>query len=134
MWDVLEHLPNPREVTDLLQRKIAPGGYLLLTLPDTGSMSFKLLKFSWPMHLDVHLLYYNKSSLDALLSPRGFRLVESRKYVQKLSLGYVLLRAFRMISEIPSEKVRYRVLMSRLMQKVTIRYSIGQKFYLYKKV
>ena len=134
MWDVLEHLPNPKEVADLLQRKIACGGHLLLSLPDTGSMSFKLLKFSWPMHLDVHLLYYNKSSLNALLVPRGFQLVESRKYTQELSLGYILLRALRMTSDIPKEKALYKVLMSGLMQKVTIRYSIGQRFYLYKKV
>ncbi|TWU57983.1 class I SAM-dependent methyltransferase [Rubripirellula reticaptiva] len=73
MWHVLEHLPNPGEVTEQLRGQIADNGVLVIAVPDFGSLPSRLVGRFW-LHLDVprHAYHFTTESLTKLLSDRGF--------------------------------------------------------------
>jgi SAM-dependent methyltransferase len=75
LWHVLEHLPNPREVLQEIFRVLAPGGVLLLCVPNIESLQARLAGKNW-FHLDLprHLYQYSPGALKTLLASIGFRI------------------------------------------------------------
>jgi len=90
MWDVLEHLPDPREEMAAARALLHPGGRLYLSTIDTGSLSARLLGARWPWLMDMHLVYFDRRNLSALLEGAGFRVLGFRTYSHTVSLGYLL--------------------------------------------
>lgn len=93
LWDVVEHLPQPSVILERVKDLVKPGGYLILTFPDIGSPSAKLLGRFWPFLSSVHLYYFTKKTMRKTLKKHGFEMLHTRPHTQKLELGYVLHRA-----------------------------------------
>lgn len=76
LWQVAEHLRNPKEYMQVAQRLLKKGGSLFISVPNIGSMSFALLKCKW-FHLDLprHLFHFNPKSISFLLENNGFEIV-----------------------------------------------------------
>lgn len=76
MWDVLEHLEDPRGVLGRVARWLKPGGVLALNTVDSGSRGARLAGEHWrhlaPPH---HLQYFTRDSLLRLLRACGFQLL-----------------------------------------------------------
>lgn len=51
-WHVLEHLRDPWRLVDAAAERLAPGGVLVLALPNPGALQFKLLGRYWA-HVDA---------------------------------------------------------------------------------
>ncbi len=92
LWDVLEHTPDPRAVLDRAGSLLAPGGLLVLTYPDYGSLAARLLGAKWPFLLTVHLFYFNRQTMGELLKRAGFAPLSFRAHLQTLELSYVAMR------------------------------------------
>jgi 2-polyprenyl-3-methyl-5-hydroxy-6-metoxy-1,4-benzoquinol methylase len=90
MWDVLEHLADPRRDLELARALLRPGGLLALSTIDAGSPVARLLGARWPWLMDMHLFYFDRRNLPALLAELGFRVVARRDYVHTVSAGYLL--------------------------------------------
>jgi len=90
MWDVLEHLPDPREELRAARALLGPGGRLHLSTIDTGSLIARLLGARWPWLMDMHLVYFDRATLSALLEETGFRVLSIRTYSHTVSAGYLL--------------------------------------------
>lgn len=90
MWDVIEHLPDPREELAAAHRLVAPGGRLFLSTIDTGSLVARLLGSRWPWLMDMHLVYFDRPTISALLEETGFRVLDIRTYSHTVSAGYLL--------------------------------------------
>jgi len=90
MWDVLEHLPDPREEIEAARQLIRPGGHLHLSTIDTGSLVARLLGARWPWLMDMHLVYFDRATLTALLEESGFRVRRIGLYSHTVSAGYLL--------------------------------------------
>lgn len=68
LWDVIEHLWQPTDVIKLLNRILKPGGYLFLSTPNAGSLTFQLMKSKWAfMTPPEHLSFFSQQSLTFLL-------------------------------------------------------------------
>ena len=93
LWDVLEHTPDPKAVLDRAHRLIAPGGVLAISVPDYGSLAARLMGRRWVFLLTVHLYYFTRATLSALLRRSGFEPVRFQPHLQTLELGYVAQRA-----------------------------------------
>ena len=52
LWHSLEHLPTPWLVIQRAAERLAPGGVLLIAIPNIESYEFSLLGRSW-VHLDT---------------------------------------------------------------------------------
>jgi hypothetical protein len=69
----LEHVPDPEECVRQLHAMLAPGGVLLVAVPDFGGWQARLFGRHW-LHLDVprHLHHFTAFSLNRMLQKCGF--------------------------------------------------------------
>jgi 2-polyprenyl-3-methyl-5-hydroxy-6-metoxy-1,4-benzoquinol methylase len=93
MWDVLEHLPDPRRELAAAFDLLAPGGRLHLSTIDASSLVARVLGARWPWLMHMHLFYFSRANLVALLEEVGFEVVDVRPYVHTVSSGYLLRKA-----------------------------------------
>jgi SAM-dependent methyltransferase len=77
LWHSLEHLPDPWLVLQKAAEWLAPGGILLVAVPNIESYDFSVLKGDW-LHLDTprHLFFYSARSLERLCSAFGLQTLE----------------------------------------------------------
>ena len=126
LWDVVEHLPQPSEIIARAKQMVKPGGYLILTFPDFGSPSARMLGRFWPFLSSVHLFYFSKATIARMLKKAGFEVVRTAAHTQELELSYLLLRA----GDVLGRPMRA---LSRLVHKLPagkahVSYRLGQTF------
>lgn len=77
-WDVIvafqtiEHLPDVRGALGALRQALLPGGVLLLTTPDHGSVVRKIMRRYWIAYRPEHLVYFDRLTLRRFLEANGF--------------------------------------------------------------
>jgi SAM-dependent methyltransferase len=73
MWQVLEHLRQPREVLLKVHHLLKPGGLLVIAVPNFSSIQARIFRNHW-YHLDVprHLFHYSPESLVKILDTCNF--------------------------------------------------------------
>jgi SAM-dependent methyltransferase len=73
MWHSLEHVHNPREVLQQAYFLLAPGGKLLVAVPNIDSLPFRWFGSSWyGLDLPRHLTHFSPQTLQAMLERAGF--------------------------------------------------------------
>ncbi|MBU0461267.1 MAG: class I SAM-dependent methyltransferase [Nanoarchaeota archaeon] len=92
LWDVLEHVPDPKSVLEECQRILKKGGILVVNYPDIGSWLAKVMRSKWIFLLSVHLFYFTPKTIRKILDKTGFDTVKIRPHFQKLALGYLMFR------------------------------------------
>lgn len=72
MFQVLEHLAAPEAVVEACARHLAPGGHLLISVPNFASWQSRFAGPLW-FHLDVprHLNHFSPESISPLLEAAG---------------------------------------------------------------
>jgi 2-polyprenyl-3-methyl-5-hydroxy-6-metoxy-1,4-benzoquinol methylase len=78
LWDVLEHLPSPREALQICSRTLKANGLLVFSIPNINSFDRSLFKTHWigwdpPRHLTL----FSKEHISALLRATGFQVLHS---------------------------------------------------------
>jgi len=75
LWDVLEHLPNPRAALSRIHTLLAQDGYLLFSVPNASSIDARLFGRYW-IGLDAprHMSVFTLRALRRLLGETGFRI------------------------------------------------------------
>jgi SAM-dependent methyltransferase len=74
MLDVLEHMPDPADVLERLHGAMRPGGQLVVTTGDFGSMLARAMGRRWRlMTPPQHLWFFSPETITALLARQGFR-------------------------------------------------------------
>lgn len=76
LWQVLEHVKEPKKLMGNINRILLPGGIVIFQVPNTDGLGFKIGKKDW-FHLDSprHLILYNPQSVSALCATTGFKIV-----------------------------------------------------------
>jgi SAM-dependent methyltransferase len=73
MFDVIEHLFDPRAVLTAIARALAPGGTLVISTPNIDAASRYLLGRDWAVLSPLeHVYYFSEDSLRRLLEATGF--------------------------------------------------------------
>jgi len=71
LWDVIEHVTEPVVVIQRMMDYVKPGGYLLISTPDFGSFTAKLMRSYWAfMTPPYHLGYLSKQSFEHIFTHR----------------------------------------------------------------
>jgi len=93
LFNVLEHLWNPREALVKLNKTLKKGGIIVAEVPDIDSPMRKFFQEHWFLyHLPRHLTHFSRKSLSDLMQKTGFKHVKTckqfRPTVNALSLQY----------------------------------------------
>lgn len=76
MWDVLEHLPNPRETVREVRRLLKPDGVFVFRVPVLDGWDRRLFGPLWPgWDAPRHLTVFSRHTLGILLSGAGLRVL-----------------------------------------------------------
>ncbi len=91
MWDVIEHVPDPKAYIHRSARLTKRGGILALATPDIDSLPARLTGRRWVGYKlsEEHIYYFSRRTLANMLTEAGFEIVHVR-HVGK----YVTLRLF----------------------------------------
>lgn len=75
LWDVIEHVGDPRKALAKARALLVPGGEIIIQTPCTGIVS-ELFAENWLYYLPVqHLHLFSQDGLFKLLSDEGFSIV-----------------------------------------------------------
>lgn len=94
-WMVLEHLYDPISSLQKLRKWAKPGAWLVLSIPNAGSLEFRLFKDKWyALQVPTHLYHFTPTTLKKIMRASEWSLVKvhHQRTLSNLigSLGYVL--------------------------------------------
>lgn len=73
MWDVIEHLPDPRATVEAAHAWLRPGGVLALSTGDVESLTSRLHGRDWSLMTPPwHQFYFSRKTMRRLLEDVGF--------------------------------------------------------------
>jgi SAM-dependent methyltransferase len=73
MFDVIEHLFEPRAVLDATRLALKPGGLLVVTTPNFNALSRYALGLAWAvLNPFEHMYYFTERTLTAVLEASGY--------------------------------------------------------------
>lgn len=88
--EVIEHLRRPDASVRRMFACLRPGGLLLLTTPDAGSLVSRILGPAWwHLHVD-HLWYFDRRTLTRLVRGGGFEVLCWQRARKVVNLQYIL--------------------------------------------
>lgn len=92
MWDVIEHLTDPRGGLKRAWQLLRPGGLLVVHTIDIESRFARLMGRRWPWLMEMHLYYFSQRTLGRMLETSGFEVMQSEAQGRYLGLGYLANR------------------------------------------
>lgn len=107
LWNVFEHLHQPRSTLIEIARITRPGGLLVISLPNPDSIEAKIFGRYWAgLDIPRHLYIFSRRTLEQVLTSTGFRIEDinsftGRHHVLALSLGHWL------DERVAGERLRY---------------------------
>lgn len=73
LWDVIEHLEDPKQTLLDLEKYLAPEGYFIIETSNIDSSDYVALKENWSYWNIDHLYYYSRKTLNYLMNTINFR-------------------------------------------------------------
>ena len=92
LWDVIEHLSDPAAELERARQLLRPGGWLVVHTMDIGAPLARLMGARWPWLMDMHLYYFDRRTLPAMMAAHGFDIVWQGAQGRYLRLGYLASR------------------------------------------
>ena len=90
--NVLEHLPDPRQMLLDVRRNLRPGGQVWISCPNSQSWLRRVFGSSWiNWHVPFHISQFSIQTLRSLLSEAGFRIIETRQVTPALWVSASLI-------------------------------------------
>ncbi len=132
MFDVFEHLPQPVETLQEINRIMKPNGILVINFPAIDSIFAKLMGRHWWFLLEDHLYYFDREVLTKMLNKGEFKVLFFKAHWQYLTFTYLakLLHSFcPKLSRISSAIVK-----TLHIENVSLRYYAGQTTLFAKKI
>jgi SAM-dependent methyltransferase len=93
LWDVIEHVRDPRQTIRTAAAALKRGGLLALSTGDITSWCARVSGRRWHLfNLPEHLYFFSPRSLELLLAAAGCRLIETIREVNWVPVAYLAER------------------------------------------
>lgn len=129
MWDVIEHVPDPQHTLAAAWRVLKPGGLLVVHTMDIDSLFSRLIGKRWPWYMEMHLFYFSRRTLAAILAKTGFDVLWMGAQGRYLHAGYLASRVTALTPALgrPLEKLVTRL----KLRELPVRINLGDLFTTY---
>jgi len=103
MWDVIEHLWNPREALNKLFRRLRSGGTMFISTPNIGAPIARLMGSNWAfMTPPEHLSFLTRQSIEYLAHEElSASLLSWESLGKRANVGFIAYKAKRVLPWIP---------------------------------
>jgi 2-polyprenyl-3-methyl-5-hydroxy-6-metoxy-1,4-benzoquinol methylase len=88
--DLFEHVRNPNAILDIAFSLLNAGGYLLIYLPVTSSLSQFILRRRWTYFVAEHLFSYSKNNIKQILLKHNFSVKAIKATPKYLNARYAV--------------------------------------------
>jgi 2-polyprenyl-3-methyl-5-hydroxy-6-metoxy-1,4-benzoquinol methylase len=104
LWDVIEHLWDPRRVLTRLVEHLRPGGALFVSTPDIGAPIARVMRARWAfMTPPEHLGFFKRETLRFLLDEvLGMEMISSEAHGKWANLGFLAYKLRRVFPGLPA--------------------------------
>jgi len=79
-WDVIEHVPEPREFAQKITRLLARDGRAVVTTLNRRALVAQVFRGRWTMVVEDHFTYWHERSLHSLFASSGLESVHSSSF------------------------------------------------------
>jgi SAM-dependent methyltransferase len=111
LWDVLEHVCEPREALVKVAKLLKPNGIVLINFPDIDTWQAQLAgKYYWWI-LSVHLQHFSPATIRTVCKHAGLSAFRFQRHWQILEIGYLEHMA-----------IKYGIPLARLGERLTPRF------------
>lgn len=118
-WMVIEHLHEPNKTLKKIRNLLNQDGYLLISIPDTSSISRKIFgKYSYDLQLPTHLFHFNIKSINIIAENNGWN-------IEKITWQKNCQTLLKSLKNLVDEKYPYLSGLSTLLNE-------GKSFYLFR--
>ncbi|HRX78439.1 MAG TPA: class I SAM-dependent methyltransferase, partial [Pirellulaceae bacterium] len=104
LWDVIEHLEDPRAVLATAKRLLKNDGILVLETQNVESVFARLMGRRWHHYkFEEHLWHFSPTTLSALLRLESFSLTEmsARRAGKFVTMNFAIERSARVHKTLP---------------------------------
>lgn len=94
LWDVIEHVPEPVAELEYCRELLRPGGIIVLSTPDAGSLVAKLTGARWMGFklAEEHLYYFSRKTMALALEKAGFDVLDLTSIGKDVALDFFARR------------------------------------------
>jgi SAM-dependent methyltransferase len=104
LLDVIEHLPSPRDTLALCARHLKPGGIIVITTGDFGSLPARLAGARWRlMTPPQHLWFFTRESIRRMAGSLGLDVAYSGHPWKIVPLSLITFQLARMLGRKPRQ-------------------------------
>lgn len=89
MWDVIEHLYDPRNDLETLFEKLKPGGVIFISTHDVSDWFAKVMGEHYPAYMYQHFFHFSHKTLTLMLENAGCRVLDLKRFGKSWSFGYL---------------------------------------------
>ena len=91
MQDVIEHVKDPVDILDRAEKMLKPGGILVLTTPDAGSLWARAWGKRWHAFVPPqHLFYFSAKNLSRLVEDSGLHVTHIAHHGKWFTVPYIM--------------------------------------------
>lgn len=94
IFDVIEHLPNPKKTVLQIKKLLKPKGIIAVTTPNIGSLAAKVLGSGWEeiKRVREHTYFFSDKTLRELLESAGFKVLKTETAGRHFSVESAIRR------------------------------------------
>lgn len=134
MFDVIEHLKNPRQDLKKLKSFLKPDGILVLNTGDAGSWLAKLQGKDWHFFVPPqHLFFFSRQTLTKLLNQAGFEVLQIDYKGKWISLRYFLNLA-KQLHQNPIAQLLYPLVKNNKLGKIPLYFNLFDNIIVYARI
>jgi 2-polyprenyl-3-methyl-5-hydroxy-6-metoxy-1,4-benzoquinol methylase len=89
-FDLIEHVPRPKNFLRKVRQLLVPGGWLAMSTPDAGHFLRCMMRSYWPMLQPMqHLTIFSRRGMRLALEEAGFGDIEFERATKTISYDYL---------------------------------------------